>query len=326
MPAPHPVYSELYEKNYSAWIMETNTEDSVVSELELFSQSVVNITKLGFRTIAQYIDIDYMLWMRWLLSPVIIAFVILPSIILAFIYISSIILYIYRAHRNRLINRIQGYVEQGDFWTAGREIVATLWDAHAWLWHGYELKGLENLPTDQGCMLLYYHGAIPLDYYYLVNRILLLKGILVNSVVDKFLMKLPGVKIIIDVFGCTAGTVESLADMMVEGKILGISPGGVYEAQFGDHYYNVIWRERLGFAKAAIRAKAPVVPVFTVNIREAFRTFPFFHNFWHWIFMKTRLPFRPLFGGFPIKLTTYIGPRIYIYCVYCLDLCLVGSQ
>ena len=36
-------------------------------------------------------------------------------------------------------------------------------------------------------------------------RILLLKGILVNSVVDKFLMKLPGVKIIIDVFGCTAG-------------------------------------------------------------------------------------------------------------------------
>ena len=22
----------------------------------------------------------------------------------------------------------------------GREIVATLWDAHAWLWHGYEVS------------------------------------------------------------------------------------------------------------------------------------------------------------------------------------------
>ena len=28
----------------------------------------------------------------------------------------------------------------GDLWTAGREIVATLWDAHAWLWHGYEVS------------------------------------------------------------------------------------------------------------------------------------------------------------------------------------------
>ena len=28
-----------------------------------------------------------------------------------------------------------------------REAVATLWDAHAWLWHGYELRGLEHLPT-----------------------------------------------------------------------------------------------------------------------------------------------------------------------------------
>ena len=48
----------------------------------------------------------------------------------------------------------------------GREIVATLWDAHAWLWHGYELWGLENLPTEGGCILLYYHGAFPVDYYY----------------------------------------------------------------------------------------------------------------------------------------------------------------
>ena len=29
-----------------------------------------------------------------------------------------------------------------------REAVATLWDAHAWLWHGYELRGLEHLPTE----------------------------------------------------------------------------------------------------------------------------------------------------------------------------------
>ena len=40
-----------------------------------------------------------------------------------------------------------------------------------------------------GALLVYYHGAIPVDYYYLVNRVLLLKEVMVRSVVDKFLFK-----------------------------------------------------------------------------------------------------------------------------------------
>ena len=61
----------------------------------------------------------------------------------------------------------------------------------------------------------------------------------------------------------------------------GLSPGGVYEAQFGDHNYQVLWKvlsapitsiklwlqERLGFARAALQADVPVLPVFTENIR-----------------------------------------------------------
>lgn len=32
--------------------------------------------------------------------------------------------------------------------------------------------------------------------------------------------------------------------------------GGVREALFGDHNYKLIWKERKGFAKVAIEAKA----------------------------------------------------------------------
>eukprot|EP00088_Acartia_fossae_P038854 TRINITY_DN4031_c0_g1_i1.p1 TRINITY_DN4031_c0_g1~~TRINITY_DN4031_c0_g1_i1.p1 ORF type:complete len:362 (+),score=22.13 TRINITY_DN4031_c0_g1_i1:324-1409(+) len=313
MPAPKPVFSQLYQDNYTMWEKETfsTTEDGILVGLEAYLDSLVNATKLWLHTINNYVDIDYMLWVRWLLSPVFLCFVILPSLILVFIYISSIILYIHRIHRLRLLNTLQNSVEQGDLWTAGREIVATLWDAHAWLWHGYELKGLENLPTDTGCLLVYYHGAIPLDYYYLVNRVLLLKGVMIKSVVDRCLFSMPGVKIILDVFGCTSGTVDSLAEELSNGQILGLSPGGIYEAQFSDHYYKVEWRNRLGFARAALKANVPILPVFTVNIREAFRTLPLLGSFWHFIYMKTRLPVRPLFGGFPVKLTTYVGAPIY---------------
>ena len=136
-------------------------------------------------------------------------------------------------------------------------------------------------------------------------------------------------KIILEAFCCTPGTVDSCAERLAEGKILGLAPGGVYEAQFGDHRYKLLWRERLGFAKAALKANVPILPVFTENIRyahgskyslltvvnldirESFRVLPVGNSFFYWLFEKTRLPLRPVFGGFPVKLRTHIGEPIY---------------
>lgn len=51
------------------------------------------------------------------------------------------------------------------------------------------------------------------------------------------------------------GTVQSCSAVLKENNMLAISPGGVYEAQFGDCYYHLMWKKRLGFAKVAIDAK-----------------------------------------------------------------------
>lgn len=51
------------------------------------------------------------------------------------------------------------------------------------------------------------------------------------------------------------GTVQTCAGVLREGNSLAISPGGVYEAQFGDHYYRLNWKSRIGFAKVAQEAK-----------------------------------------------------------------------
>ena len=322
MLVPKPVYSELYATNSSAWMnlmmssasSSSSAQDQVISGLELFCQHIVNTTRAALDGLATYVDLDYMLWIRWLLSPIILTFFILPTLIVIFIYLTALILYIYRAHRKRLLHRLQQTVfEDRDFWEAGRQIVSTFWDAHAWLWHGYEIRGLENLPAEEGrgCLLVYYHGAIPVDYYYLVNRVLLLKRVVIHSVVDKFLYRMPGMRIILDVFCCTPGSVDSCAELLRQGALLGISPGGVFEAQFGDHSYEVLWRQRLGFARAALQANVPVVPIFTQNIREAFRVVPLGSRLFYWIFERTKIPLRPLFGGFPVKLVTHIGPAIY---------------
>jgi len=112
--------------------------------------------------------------------------------------------------------------------------------------------------------------------------------------------------------------------------MLAIAPGGVYEAQFGDSYYQILWRKRMGFAKVALEAKVvslrqrvcikflsfnlskfqPIVPIFTQNLREAFRTVSLGKRLWLKMYQWCKLPIVPIYGGFPVKLRTFVGQPI----------------
>ena len=56
--------------------------------------------------------------------------------------------------------------------------------------------------------------------------------------------------------------------------------------------------------------RQPIIPVFTRNIREALRSLHTPKFFWRWLHHTTRLPIVPIYGGFPVKLETYIGEAI----------------
>ena len=83
-----------------------------------------------------------------------------------------------------------------------------------------------------------------------------------------------------------------------------ILPGGVREAMFGDENYQILWGERIGFAKVALEAKIPIIPIFTKNCREAFRTISFGRNILLKLYEIIRLPCVVMYGGFPVKLVT----------------------
>jgi 1-acyl-sn-glycerol-3-phosphate acyltransferase len=71
-------------------------------------------------------------------------------------------------------------------------------------------------------------------------------------------------------FGCHARSREGCTEMLRKGYLIGVAPGGGYEAQLGTPNYQVMWKKRSGFAAIAFDAKVPVIPMFTENIREAF--------------------------------------------------------
>lgn len=139
---------------------------------------------------------------------------------------------------------------------------------------GYEINGLENLPSDRPALIIYYHGAIPIDIYYFIAKTLILKNRLIHTVADNFLFNIPGLlkmltkrsnfilvnlfpgwPIIAEALKVVPGTVQQCANILTDNNMLAIAPGGVYEAQFGDSYYEILWRKRMGFAKVALEAK-----------------------------------------------------------------------
>lgn len=234
--------------------------------------------------------------------------VILPTLIVILLYVSASIVHIYKIRQHFRVNDL--LAPNVDFRDKAQAAIALLWECHGWIWYGYEVVGMENIPTDGPALVVYYHGVIPVDYYYLNSRYLIHNKRLMWTIAADFLFKTPGLRLLMEVIQATPGTVPQIADLLKSGEVVSVAPGGIREAQFSTEYYELVWNNHLGFAKAACLGKAPIVPVFTKNIREAFRTAPFLRGFFRKIYEKTKLPLLPLYGGFPVKLKTYVGKPI----------------
>ncbi|XP_064792934.1 DGAT1/2-independent enzyme synthesizing storage lipids-like isoform X2 [Oncorhynchus masou masou] len=174
---------------------------------------------------------------------------------------------------------------------------------------GYEIHGMEKIPDEGAALIVYYHGAIPIDYYYFLAKVLIQKGRIVHSVADYFLFKVPGFKLLLEVFSVIHGPQEECVKALKSGHLLGISPGGVREALLSDETYPLLWGKRKGFAQVAIDSKVPIIPMFTQNVREGFRSLGGL-SFFRWSYEKFRVPMAPVYGGFPVKFRTYLGNPI----------------
>ena len=88
---------------------------------------------------------------------------------------------------------------------------------------------------------------------------------------DRTFINLPGSETFFKTFGCFPGGREEVIKLLKDGHVVGVAPGGGYEAQLSSRdFYNVMWKQRKGFAVVAKEAGVPIYPVFTENIKEAF--------------------------------------------------------
>ncbi|XP_041484811.1 transmembrane protein 68-like [Lytechinus variegatus] len=234
---------------------------------------------------------------------------IIPLMVLMFLYISSFYAHIYKTWYH-IGGDSTSQVYTASVFERARNNIVTAWDLLGKIWFGYEIQGLENLPKEGGAMLVYYHGTIPIDIYFIISKIRLECKRSLNLVADRFVYKLHGLKLLWRIFAVTTGNREDCVRILKEGNLLAIAPGGTREAYFSGNTYPLMWFQRKGFAQVTKEAKVPIIPVFTQNCREAFRTPKLGRNILRWLYEKTRAPLVPIYGGFPVKLKTFIGPPI----------------
>jgi 1-acyl-sn-glycerol-3-phosphate acyltransferase len=183
-------------------------------------------------------------------------------------------------------------------------------------YNGFESFGDEHIPSTGPALVVFYHGLMPLDAWYFGLNYYLKTGRLIRGLGDRWLFKAPGMKQLVRAVGGVEGRPQVALQMLKDGHLVGVSPGGVREAISGtENNYKLIWGKRLGFAKLAIEANVPIIPGFTKNVEEIYRA-PFAGTpLFQAIYEATRLPLVPFLGlgplPFPAKLITYIGEPIH---------------
>lgn len=272
-----------------------------------------------------FVDHYFGRWLDWLLPfnfrktiwvSFLILFIILPALFVIYIYITVISLFIFR-RRHSILTTVKSVFEStrgASVWDGFIEVTCQWWCLHAQVWHSYQVHGEKKLielhKEKKGCLIVYYHGGLPVDVYYFVTWFRNKYRILVRSVVDHFMFKVPGFSPMLELFGATSGPRSKLITLLKEGQTIIVSPGGVREALFSKNY-EILWGDRTGFAQCAIEAGVPIIPMFTSNIRQTF-DFPdrMKGHSLRELYEYTRLPLSVIFGGFPAKLDTYFGDAI----------------
>lgn len=132
--------------------------------------------------------------------------------------------------------------------------------------------GLENIKTGGPYLFIAnhtIHGVLDLPLY--AAELYCKKGIYLRGMADHFHYLIPIWRNVLEWMGAVRGTPENCSKLMKAGKNILILPGGGREVcRRSGEAYKLIWQQRTGFARMAIKHDYPILPIATIGIDNAF--------------------------------------------------------
>jgi 1-acyl-sn-glycerol-3-phosphate acyltransferase len=132
-----------------------------------------------------------------------------------------------------------------------------------------DIAGIENLPG--GRALLVTNHAFGLDAAFLMARIEALTGRRVWVLGEHAWWRLPGLRRLAAAAGTVDGTQENADRLLSADELVLVLPGGLREAlKPRELRYRLLWGRRYGFVRAAVRNRAPIVPIASLGADDLF--------------------------------------------------------
>jgi 1-acyl-sn-glycerol-3-phosphate acyltransferase len=136
-------------------------------------------------------------------------------------------------------------------------------------YHRASIQHVERIPVSGAAMLVSNHGRLVFDAFILSRLILRARGRLTRVMADHMWFRLPPFDRIFRSAGAVDGTRDNAADLLRHGELVLTYPGGVPEVlggRFGREHID--WDGRCGFARVAIDAGVPVIPIVSVGVNN----------------------------------------------------------
>ncbi len=138
-------------------------------------------------------------------------------------------------------------------------------------WFRARLDGGAHIPRTGGALLVGNHALFGLDGFVLHPLVHRETGRFVRFLGERNLWRFSVVGRVLDRTGAVPGEPTVATSLLSCGELVGVYPGGVDDSfKTARERYRLKWGPRSGFARVAMRAGAPIVPVCGLGIDEAY--------------------------------------------------------
>lgn len=150
---------------------------------------------------------------------------------------------------------------------AGRRVASAVID-----YFSARLVGLEHLPREGGALLVGNHGVFGLDAFVLGALMANELGRMPTWLGERNLWAAPLLPRALAYVGAIAGEPETATAHLSAGELVVVYPGGIHDSfKLARERHRLQWGTRAGFARIAMRAGVPVIPIAACGIDDAYR-------------------------------------------------------